>query len=496
MAKSTLNIGTAANDGTGDNLRAGAAKINANTEELYGALGDGTNLKDIVNSSLELDVPNDDNKINKVAFHVASLAQMNAINTSTYHGAMLHVHESGTVHVAHAGAWRKLLLDASGGAITNYTDPIKPVAYIGNINSLSDVDTVSQAPITGNVLKWDGAKWAPGTDVTTGGGGTDADTLDGQDGSYYLNWNNFSNKPTIPTSITDLGIVDGSADQVLTTNGSGSFTFTTVSSGSTQNLFATVNADGSTTTTANSPTDALTIAGGTNITTSITGDTVTINYSGDALSGEANQLAFSNVQADTGIAEADTTTDTLTIAGGTNITTSVTGDTLTINYAGGSANLDGLSDVAIAGVTAGQILVNDGTNFINYTGKTIDEIAHPAITKLVVTADSNNGYKFDQYGNTEDPTIFALAGTTIAFKINSGSNHPFRIITSGGSTYSSGLVHVALDGTETTGTNAQDKSSGTLYWKIPSNISGNYGYKCTVHGSMEGVITIKTISAI
>jgi hypothetical protein len=69
MAKSILNLGTAANDGTGDSLRAGATKINTNTDELYSSLGDGTNLKDLVNSSLELDIPNDDNKINKVSFH-------------------------------------------------------------------------------------------------------------------------------------------------------------------------------------------------------------------------------------------------------------------------------------------------------------------------------------------------------------------------------------------------------------------------------------------
>ena len=45
MAKSTINLGTAANDGTGDNLRAGATKVNANVDELYNALGDGTYLQ-------------------------------------------------------------------------------------------------------------------------------------------------------------------------------------------------------------------------------------------------------------------------------------------------------------------------------------------------------------------------------------------------------------------------------------------------------------------
>jgi plastocyanin len=492
MAKSTINLGTAANDGTGDSLRAGATKVNANVDELYNALGDGTNIKDIVNSSMELDVQNDDTKINKVAFHAATLNQMNAISTSTYHGAMLHVHEGGSVYVAHAGAWHKMLLDASAGAITNYTDPLKSVAYVGNINSLSDVDTTSQAPQTGNVLKWDGGKWAPGVDTTSGGGGTDADTLDGFDSAYFTNYNNLNNKPTIPTSITDLSIVDGSSGQYLKANGNGTFEFVTPAAGGLQNIFQTVDADTGTTT-ANSQTDTLTVAGGTNITTSIVGDTVTINYAGDALSGEANQLAFSNVQSDSGLAAADTTTDTLTIAGGTNITTAVVGDTLTIN--GTVPTFASLSDTDFTGVATGNVAVYNGSSWVD-SGATFDQIAYPAITTLVVTADSSNGYKFDQYGNTEDPTIYVLSGATIAFKLSNLSSHPFQIETGGGSAYSTGLIHVALDGTESTGSDAQGKTSGTLYWKIPANISGNYQYVCTVHSAMQGTISIKQMSAI
>jgi plastocyanin len=492
MAKSTINLGTAANDGTGDSLRAGATKVNANTDELYNALGDGINLKDMINSSMELDVPNDDTKINKVSFHAATLNQMNAISTSTYHGAMLHVHEGGTVYVAHAGAWHKMLLDASGGAIANYTDPLKSVAYVGNINSLSDVDTTSQAPQTGNVLKWDGGKWAPGVDTTSGGGGTDADTLDGFDSAYFTNYDNLNNKPTIPSAITDLSIVDGTSGQVLSANGNGTFAFITPAASGLQNIFQKVDGDTGTTT-ANSTTDTLTLQGGTNITTSIVGDTVTINYSGDALSGEANQNAFSNVQSDSGLAEADSKTDTLTISGGTNISTAVVGDTLTIN--GTVPTFASLSDTDLTGTSTGNTLVYNGTAWVD-TNFSIDQMAYPAMTMLNVTADSNNGYKFSQYGNTEDPTIYALAGATIAFKINSGSNHPFQIETSGGTAYSNGLVHVALDGTVSSGSDAQAKTSGTLYWQVPANISGNYAYQCTVHGSMNGTIVVKQLSAI
>jgi len=44
MAKLTINRGSTANDGTGDNLRDGANKVNLNFNEVYTALGDGTTL--------------------------------------------------------------------------------------------------------------------------------------------------------------------------------------------------------------------------------------------------------------------------------------------------------------------------------------------------------------------------------------------------------------------------------------------------------------------
>ena len=44
MAKLTLNLGTNPNDGTGDNLRGGGTKINANFTEIYSSLGDGSNI--------------------------------------------------------------------------------------------------------------------------------------------------------------------------------------------------------------------------------------------------------------------------------------------------------------------------------------------------------------------------------------------------------------------------------------------------------------------
>jgi len=78
-----------------------------------------------------------------------------------------------------------------------------------NISGLADVSTT--APGTGQILKWDGSKWAPADDATAGGSGLDADTLDGQHGSYYLDWTNFTNKPTIPGALADLTNVHNAA---------------------------------------------------------------------------------------------------------------------------------------------------------------------------------------------------------------------------------------------------------------------------------------------
>ncbi len=44
MAKLTIGRGSSANDGTGDNLRDGANKVNLNFTEIYTAIGDGTNI--------------------------------------------------------------------------------------------------------------------------------------------------------------------------------------------------------------------------------------------------------------------------------------------------------------------------------------------------------------------------------------------------------------------------------------------------------------------
>ena len=126
---------------------------------------------------------------------------------------------------------------------------------------------------------------------------------------------------------------------------------------------------------------------------------------------------------------------------------------------------------------------------------TIDKVYMPAITMLDVTNNGTSAYRFDQYGTADNPTIYAINRTTIAFNLNV-TGHPFQIQTGAGVNYNTGLVHVTTAGVVTTGASAQGKTSGTLYWKIPDSISGGYRYQCSAHGAMVGSITIKDFVAI
>lgn len=102
-----------------------------------------------------------------------------------------------------------------------------------NLNDLGDV--VIADTITGEALVWDGTNWI-NQQVDYGDISNTPSIPAAQIQSDWTQSDNVAldfikNKPTIPTTLTDLGITDGTSGQVLTTDGSGTFTFTTVSGG-------------------------------------------------------------------------------------------------------------------------------------------------------------------------------------------------------------------------------------------------------------------------
>jgi hypothetical protein len=247
--------------------------------------------------------------------------------------------------------------------------------------------------------------------------------------------------------------------------------------GAASDSFATIAVAGQSNVVADSATDTLTLVAGTGVTITTNADTDTVTITNSSPNVSQNVFSTVAVAGQTDVV-ADSTTDTLTMAAGTgiSITTNAETDTVTITstVSAGATAFTGLSDAA---------------------GLTVDKFYLPAITMLTVTNIGISSYRFDQYGTADNPTIYAINGTTIAFNLNV-IGHPFLIQNGSGVNYNTGLIHVSTTGTVTTGSSAQGQTSGTLYWKIPTDISGGYRYQCSAHAPMVGSISIKTFSTI
>ena len=260
------------------------------------------------------------------------------------------------------------------------------------------------------------------------------------------------------------------------------------SSVSIPNVFNTISVSGQSDIVAGSTNDTLNIAEGSNVTITTEPGTNTLTIAstggGGGEGGEPNQNAFSNIAVSgQNTIEADNTTDTLTLVAGAGINIITNQGTDSITLSASAAAVSDFTDL------------DDATT----AGMSVDKFYEHAIQTFRLVNNSASAYRFsDHYGITDNPTIYVISGTTVAFDLNNISGHPFEIQDSTGTQYNTGLVHVANDGTVVTGSNAQGKESGTLYWRIPETTTSppNFRYQCTLHAAMVGAITIKDFSAL
>ena len=512
---------------------------------------------------------------NRIRFHWDTLADLtDEVSPIDYHGMVAHVHDTGKLYYAHAGAWVPVAAESSlpntfstiaiagqtsvtadtttdtltlvaGTGITLTTNAstdtitITGTASTGNITFVANtIDSTDSTAITvtpavnfesdvvvGNEIVFaDGSRQAtsavgvpgpqgeigpPGAsgsgsgDVLSAGGGYVDNRIvryDGTTGTIIqvssasisdvglLTATSFSGDGSLITALNATELTSGTVPiaRIGATGTASASTYlrgdnswATVAGGSSSDSFATIAVAGQTSVVADSATDTLTLVAGSNITitTNAGTDTITIAAAGG---GTASDSFATIAVAGQSSVVADSATDTLTLVAGTGIslTTDASTDTVTItnSLSAGATAFTGLSDAA---------------------GLTVDQFYLPAITKLNVTANvGNTAYRFDQYGTTDDPTIYAINATTIAFNLSGAGGHPFLIQDNTGTNYNTGLVHVDSDGTVSTGSAAQGKASGTLYWKIPDSISGAYRYQCSAHAAMVGTISIKNFGSI
>ena len=383
-----------------------------------------------------------------------------------------------------------------------------------SIDDLTDVDTTNTTPVAGNVLKWDGSKWSPGTDATTGGAGTDADTLDGQDSIYFLNYNNLQNTPSIPVDVSDLtdtttllfdGVFGsltskpttiagyGITDAVVNFADLGAKPTTIAGYGITDAVvnFADLGTK-PTTISGYGITDALSTSSNlsalADVDTTAPATGQALVWDGDSWGpdtvsgggGDPDQNVFTTIFGDAGSLVATTTTSSFTVQGGTNINTTVAGNNVRVDFSGalGVDKYDDLEEVV-------------------RTGRTIDKSYTSAFAMIRMNNAGNSAYTVDSHGYSgNNPTLYAIGGMTIAFDLDQIGGHPFEIQDGTGTAYNTGLIHVDIIGNVSTGTNAQGKDGGTLYWEVPETVSGGYRYQCTLHPAMVGAITIKRISLL
>ena len=492
MAKQTLSIGTTANDGTGDSLRDGAIKLNQVIDEIYTNLGNDTNLQVNVGSpttgqtlvwngaqfaeghynafTSDVDVAgfkiissgNGDIVIQPNGTGDIKFWTGNTGSALTYvDGAdgklkwSNHFDEAANFPDAstHHGMFAHAHLEGKG--YFAHSGVWKPLLdESSSLGLLGDVDmTVGGGPSDGQVLKWSAAntKWEPANDLEGSGGG----------------------------------------------------------GGTTQNLFEGFTADTGSTT-ASAATDVLTVAGGTNITTTIVGDTLTINMSG-AL-GDANQNAYGVVGSDSGSKTAGSATATINLIGGTGISTAVSGDNLTITNdspnvsqnifqtiagdsgttAAGSATttltLAGGNGVTTA-ATADTLTINadlylsssaSSNDNIVFNGTAWEPVESPTVS-FTVTAPTMSEYQFSGGGinsSANNPTIYVYRGFTYRFNNSAGVAHPFEIRQSaGGSAVTDGVT---------------GSTTGVQYWTVPQSLAAatTYVYQCTLHAAMVGNLVV------
>ena len=360
MAKQSLNIGTSANDNTGDTLRSGGDKINDNFDELYTALGNNTSL---------------------------------------------------SISLANPATGQVLKYNGSSFVADNYNALTSALDVAGNNIISSSNGNISFVPNgTGDVLITAGSQTATFDGAT---GNVDI----GSTISYKNEYTALGNAPAAATYPGYFFTVDGDDKPYVNINITAGGVGDTRAALLTQYSSIDALSDVDTTTATPTPNQVLKW-NGTNWTPADDGGS----------EGGATQNLFATVSGDTGSTTANSVTDTLTIAGGTNIATAVSGDTLTINFDGTlTTTFSALTDTNLTGIAQGDSLYWNGTSWV---------VTRSPMTWWDLDANASSHFTFNGPGfsaPTDDPTLYVMRGMTYAFdNTANGTNHPFRIQSSAG----------------------------------------------------------------
>lgn len=406
MAKQTIGLGAAPNDSTGDTLRTGGDKVNDNFDEIYATIGNGSTLLVTTGNAADNQVL----KYNGTTFVPSDFGLLttaldvngNNITSSSSGNIVLDPDGSGNVNIV------------AGGTTSVFNGSTGAIDFPTTIFYKNEYAAVGNAPA---------AATYPGYFFT----------VDGDDNPY------------VNINITAGGVGDTRA--ALLTQYS-----------SINNLL-----DVDTTTTA--PENNQVLKWSTSESKWIPADDQ---------SGLTELNLFTTITADTGSTTADSSTDSLAIEGGSNITTSITGDVLTVSFSGTvTSTFAGLTDTDTSGLTQGDSLFYNGTNWIR---------AASPLTWWELGSNGASDFTFSGPGfptTATDPTVYVYRGFTYAFdNTANGASHPFRIQSTTG-----------ISGNPYT-TGQSGNGTSVLYWTVPMDAPTTLYYQCTIHAAMNGTIIV------
>lgn len=297
--------------------------------------------------------------------------------------------------------------------------------------------------------------------------------------------NNFSLKSGLESAIdaaTYPGCVGVASNELYysATSNSGEWIKVAKSTEVPSGVYYKVTADSGGSAEATSVTDELTIAGGTGIDTARAGNTITItNTGGGGGGGGTTQDLWATLNADTGTVTANSSTDVLTVTGGTNITTSIAGDVLTIDS---SLSTDVFKTISVSGqdnvVAVGSedtLEFVAGTNVTITTDAaaqtlTIDSTASgggnqtPTTAFGTISVQGQNDVVADNGSITGD-TLTMVAGTGIAIATDDSADS-LTITNSAQAT--TAFTSIAVSGSSTI---TADSATDTLTFVGGSNIT-------------------------
>ena len=539
MALQTIGLGSSANDGSGDTLRAAGTKINANTGEIYARFGSGSG------NGANLETATSANILVGNGTKFASVATSGDFNISS----------AGAINVRTSGAVSKITIP-SGSAPSTTANTLYniggslyfngSVVGTGNVTGMTAFSVAGDSGSAQSITQGNTVTIAGGTGIASVASATDtvtlnidatvatltgtqtltnksltAPTLTGSSSAagsilFREDTDNGTNAVTLigPAATADVtitlpasaGTVALTSDITVSASSTNTFTNKTIDANGTGNSIT--NLEVADFAAASVVTQSEGIGSNNNDTTiptsaavkayadSVGGSSLTVQEEGSSLSTAATTLNFV----------------------GAGVTATGSGATKTITVGSGVSTLVDLTDTAISSAAAGNILLHDGSDsFDNKVVKSNDiTLAHTVALAIPmggftfgpISASGTDHYVFANYtsggADSNDPHLYLLSDMAYIFDLSGlGGAHPFQIESGGSALTTSngadGLIHISPTGVVTTGTSANAKTSGLLIWKIPhftTASTGTYTYQCTSHTNMQGAITIKTLETL